>query len=154
MGADAYPLQGIVRVQALQWVVNRSAIISSFVKSLGTAIVVGFCLVGGIGSQSSALGVFGTIGVVAIIGFLIRQLQRRLNRPPVYGLTIQTAAGPQTLVYSENRTQVQHIVSKIIDAIDNPTMVMAPVSIDNRVMQIGRDYVDVKGSHNAVGRFA
>jgi hypothetical protein len=151
VGSTAYPLQGIVGVQAMKWVVNRDWAKREFIKGLLITLAVGLCVVGGLSQASSAAAAVGVLAVIGVIVLLARTLNNRLNRPPVYALTVQNAAGAQNLVFSEDGAQVNRIVSGIIDAIDDSSTKLGPIYIDqSNNIHAGRDYVSATGSGNTI----
>jgi hypothetical protein len=150
VGGTAYPLQGIVRVQSIEFVLDRGRVIGSFVRSLWIPfipLVVAICAASNNAGFPALVWVAIAAGIVAL---QVRSLRRRLNRPPVYALTVQNAAGTQNLLYSGNGQQMAMLVSNIIDAIDDRSKTLAQIFVDRSTNVNMRDYLNVSGSQNTV----
>lgn len=151
VGSMAYPLQGIVGVQALEWVVDSDRIKREYFRRIALTVAIGLCVVGTAWGQNAGVGIVAALVVAGIIALLVRARNNKLAQPPVYALTIQNAAGSQNLVFSENAGQISSIVSGIIDAIDDSNTKFGPILIDRSTnVNTGRDYVRVDGSGNTV----
>jgi hypothetical protein len=117
IGAEAYPLQNIARVQKIKLVPQRWA---AFRRFLGSAIV--WITLGIFASllvdPNSRTGVVAVVLALTIISSI--RLIRTLLEQELYALVIETAGNPHTALVASDRNQVTSIARAIVDAINNP----------------------------------
>ncbi|MGW1774806.1 DUF6232 family protein [Streptomyces sp. NPDC002104] len=124
---EAYPLHNISHVGQRVLEVDKGA---AWRKFIGRALL---CIV--IGSIAAAI--FGDVaGVLAVIvfGLLIWQLVKVINRPPVYGLVLNTSGIQREAVWSLDRAEIENLVFEITKAIGRPNAAPVTINIKEAVM--------------------
>jgi Family of unknown function (DUF6232) len=131
VGAEAYPLQNIARVQPVKIVPNRGAAWRRYV----VAVVICVLLIAAgaaasrAASQASSLqsynalhavraGAYALAAVLAVISTI--WLIVRLSKRTAYALVIETAGTPRTALVTYDENLVFHLVRRITAAINNP----------------------------------
>lgn len=125
---EAYPLRNISHVGQRVLEVNKGAAWKQFIRRALLCIVLG----------AIAAAIFGNVaGVLAVVvfGLLVWQLVRVINRPPVYGLVLNTSGTQRDAVWSLDQAEIQNLVYEITKAIGKPDS--APVTINIKEAVLG-----------------
>ncbi|WBP89629.1 DUF6232 family protein [Kitasatospora cathayae] len=147
IGGDAYPLNQIARArQVVWWPPKRSRLIIRFVrKLLGLLIIAGVlnALVPGMLTRPGS----AYLPDALLLGFFCYYLYRlvtQLRYKPLYKLVIETSSSSNTAVVSYQAWQVQDLIQRIMEAIDDP---LAEFTIQVENVHIG-DQINQYGDHN------
>lgn len=141
VGADAFPVTNITRVRALSWGTARGPAVSAFVRFM---ILLVALTAGGLGAFGVVLVVVAPAATIAVI--LVSRLVSVLRTKTYYVLVIETGGAAHPALVSLDITEVQDLVARITDAIDDPNAAFA-IRIENHIAQIG-DTINVAGTDN------
>ncbi|MBO1414748.1 DUF6232 family protein [Streptomyces sp. FH025] len=144
---DAYPLGHIARArQLVWWPPKRSRVIIGYVRKVfGVLVAFGIlnALTGGALRNTAASAVPSLI----LLGFLAYHTYRlvtQLRQKPLYKLVIETSSSSVTAVVSYHAWQIEDLIQRIMEAIDNPQAEFA-IQVEN--VHIG-DQINQYGDHN------
>ncbi|MEV7782214.1 DUF6232 family protein [Kitasatospora sp. NPDC088351] len=146
VGADAYPLQNIARARRFEIVPRRGYAVRAFLKAEILVVVLGavaLAITENIGDSSSPSGLatFAALVVLALFVLNIVKLVRRLRRPILHQLVIETSSSSDTAVVSTDVKEVNHLIGLIMEAIDNPQaefqLQVENVHIGDQINQFG-----------------
>ncbi|MBV2153376.1 DUF6232 family protein [Kitasatospora sp. SUK 42] len=147
VGGDAYPLGHIARArQLVWWPPKRSRVIIRYVRQvIGFLVAVGFlnALTGGALNNTGASAVPGVL-LLGFLAYFTYRLVTRLRQKPLYKLVIETSSSSVTAVVSHHAWQVEDLIQRIMEAIDNPQAEFA-IQVEN--VHIG-DRINQYGDHN------
>ncbi len=113
VGGEAYPLRNISHVGQRELAVDKGAAWKKFILR-----TIGWLIVGGI--FASVAGTPGTIVFLAVEAFLVWKLVSVLQKPPVYGLVLNTSGTQREAIWSTVQEEIQQLVYEITKAIGNP----------------------------------
>lgn len=149
VGADAFPIANITRVSALSMAPARAAAVSAFVKFM---VLLALVTAGGVTAFRDADGAGTAVGVAAatIAAILAKRLFSVLTTKTYYVLVIETGGAAHPALVSLDIAEVQGLVLKIMDAIDDPNAAFA-INVQNHIGHIG-DNIDISGGTNVTGK--
>ncbi|MEW2132639.1 DUF6232 family protein [Streptomyces sp. NPDC005435] len=136
VGGDAYPLGNISHVGQRSLVVDQGAAWKKFILR-----TVGWLIVGGI--FASVAGTFGTIVLLAVEAFLVWKLVSVLQKPPVYGLILNTSGTQREAIWSTRQEEIQRLIQEITKAIGNPDIAHMIINVEHAVQG---DFIQQYGS--------
>jgi Family of unknown function (DUF6232) len=126
IGAEAYPLHNIARVQNVELVPRRGRAVGSFVKQVLLWAVLGGGGIAGLrfadlsSSDVEKYTEYIAIGVGALVVVSLLVLLVALARRTYHALVIETSGTPHAAVVSPDEGMVTGLVQQIMRAISNP----------------------------------
>ncbi|MER5760735.1 DUF6232 family protein [Streptomyces sp. NPDC002082] len=145
VGADAFPVTNITRVSALSSTPARRAAVWAFARSV---ILLALVTAGGVAMYRDMPTAESAVGIAAAIiaAILVARLVSVLRDKTYYILLIETGGAAHHALASVDIAEVQDLVARITDAIDDPKASFA-IRIENHIGQIG-DTINVAGTGN------
>ncbi len=141
ISGDAYPLNNIARArQLVWWPPKRSRVIIRFVRKV-LGLLAAAVLFGGL--VHAATGLLSLL-LLGAFGYLVYRLVAQLRQKPLYRLVIETSSSSHTAVVSYHSWQIEDLIQRIMEAIDNPLAEFA-VQVEN--VHVG-DKIIQYGDHN------
>lgn len=126
VGGEAYPLRNISHVGQRRLSVDKGAAWKKFILQSIVWFVVG-------GIFASVGGTVGTIVFLAVEGFLIWKLVSALQKPPVYGLVLNTSGTQREAIWSTQEEEIQQLIYEITKAIGNPDIAQTVINVNHAV---------------------
>ncbi|MET9853442.1 DUF6232 family protein [Streptomyces sp. NPDC006450] len=111
VGEAVYPLHNVVRVRSFVLRPNRTKALLQFAQWM--VVVVVLSLLRGLPDGARLI-----LAVVMI--FLVALLVRRLTRPDVFAMAVETSGAPAAVVTLTHRDELRRLVRSIVDAIEHP----------------------------------
>ncbi|WP_326697187.1 DUF6232 family protein [Streptomyces sp. NBC_01754] len=148
VGADAYPLRNISHVGQRKLTVDQGAVWKSFILRCFIWFIVG-------GIFAAVFDTMGNIVFVVVVGLLIWRLVVALQRPPLYGLVLNTSGTQREAIWSTRQDEIQGLVYEITKAIGNPEVAQTIINVAHAVQgdlvqQYGRGSIG-KAQHSGSG---
>ncbi|MDD9378107.1 DUF6232 family protein [Streptomyces sp. ZAF1911] len=113
VGEAVYPLHNIVRVQTFVLTPDRKKAMADFAPWIILVLV--FFVTSLV--DGNPLGIVATIVPMAL---LVAYLVRRLTRPDLYVMGVETSGAPVAVVTLADRAELRRLVARIVDAIEHP----------------------------------
>ncbi|MCX5398619.1 DUF6232 family protein [Streptomyces sp. NBC_00102] len=126
VGGEAYPLRNISHVGQRKLTVDKGAAIRKFIIR-----TIGWLIVGGI--IAAVADTVGTIIFLAVEAFLIWKLVAVLQRPPVYGLVLNTSGIQHEAIWSTQQEEIFKLVQEITKAIGHPDVAQTVINLSHVV---------------------
>ncbi|WP_106432280.1 DUF6232 family protein [Streptomyces sp. LaPpAH-108] len=126
VGGEAYPLSNISHVGQRRLAVDQGAAWKKFILR-----TIAWLIVGGI--FASVVGTFGTIVLLAVEALLVWKLVSALQKPPVYGLILNTSGTQRAAIWSTRQEEIQQLIHEITRAIGNPDIAQVIVNVEHAV---------------------
>ncbi|MFD6888418.1 DUF6232 family protein [Streptomyces sp. NPDC059957] len=145
VGEAVYPLHNIVRVQTYVLSPDRKKAVADYAPWIALLLVFFAASV----ADGNPPGVIATI---VPVGILVMYLVRRLNRPDLYVMGVETAGAPTAVVTLADRAELRRLVARIVDAIEHPEAefslyVAQPTVNIGHYVHVG-DTANINGSGN------
>ncbi|MFB6528470.1 MULTISPECIES: DUF6232 family protein [unclassified Streptomyces] len=118
VGAAAFPLHNITRVEAFRLKPDRVAALFRFLKWLLVAFVL-YAVVNSVGDGEAAIGEGGPLLFVVLLALAV-YLGKELFQPAKPVLLVEMASGSAVLVTLPSMDELRDIAGRIARAIDNP----------------------------------
>lgn len=131
IGGEAYPVHNIARAQTVVLTPRRGRAIARFLVLLVLWLGLGSVALRVTSSDVPQEIVVGAVGLLIMINLI--NLVRRLARPRLYALVIETSGSPRTALVLKDERQLRAVVDNVMNAIDNPSLTMPPMVIENYV---------------------
>lgn len=112
VGEAVYPLHNVVRVQSFVLKPDRAKAAKQFGLWMAVLAVL-FSLSRTFGNGAPLIFLLAMI-------FLVAQLVRRLTRPDVFAMAVETSGTPAAVVTMAHREDLRGLVRRIVDAIEHP----------------------------------
>ncbi|GHA67894.1 hypothetical protein GCM10010305_07120 [Streptomyces termitum] len=126
VGGEAYPLRNISHVGQRRLAVDQGAAWKTFILR-----TIGWLIVGGI---IAAVGdTVGTLVLLAVEGLLIWRLVAALQKPPLYGLVLNTSGTQREAIWSTRQEEIQQLIYEITKAIGNPEVAQIVINVEHAV---------------------
>ncbi|MET9350303.1 DUF6232 family protein [Streptomyces termitum] len=126
VGGEAYPLRNISHVGQRRLTVDQGAAWKTFILR-----TIGWLIVGGI---IAAVGdTVGTLVFLAVEGLLIWRLVSALQKPPLYGLVLNTSGTQREAIWSTRQEEIQQLIYEITKAIGNPEVAQIVINVEHAV---------------------
>lgn len=119
VGAAAFPLHNIARVEAFKLKPNRGAAFVRFLKWLAAMAVI-FVAINVMDGGDASIGESGAPVFVTIVIVLVIILIKDLAEPPKPILAVETAGGSLALTTLPSVDELREIAAQIVHAIDHP----------------------------------
>jgi hypothetical protein len=151
VAGEAYPLRNISHVGQRMLEIDKGAAWKKF--TLRTLL----CLVFG-GILAASAGTIGGLLLVAVEALLIWRLITAINKPPLYGLVLNTSGTQHDAVWSTDSKEIQYLVNEITKAIGHPDIAQVTYNVQNAVQgdliqQYGAGSIG-KAQHGGSGNIA
>lgn len=145
VGEAAYPLHNIVRVQTFVLSPNRGQALTQFLPFIAL-LLLAFA-----GYVSAGNGP-GTVVVLVLVVLLSAELVRRLTRPDVYVMGVETSGAPVAVVTLADRAELRKLVRLIVDAIEHPdaefSHYVAQLTVNIKQYTHNGDNANISGAGN------
>jgi hypothetical protein len=144
VGESAYPLPNVAHVRAVEYRVRRWRVTKRFARKSGASFALGLLalLVLSCASAPTTMLVVVGLTVLAVDGFQVYRLVQRLTWPPLHVLRVEMAGTSRTAVVSRDKSTIDELRLRVVNAIDNPAVEYA-VWIENVIGDvIGGDVVN------------
>lgn len=145
VGEAVYPLHNIVRVQTFVLSPDRKKALADFAPWIALLLVFFAAFVMGANAA-------GTLVTIVPAGLLIASLVRRLTRPDLYVMGVETSGTSVAVVTLADRAELRRLVARIVNAIEHPEtefslpVAQLTVNIENYA-HVG-DTANINGSGN------
>lgn len=126
VGGEAYPLRNISHVGQRRMSVDRGAAWKKFILQTIVWLIVG----GTFAALADTVGVLVFLGVEA---FMIWRLVSVLQKPPVYGLVLNTSGTQREAIWSTREDEIQRLIYEITKAIGNPDVAQTIINVEHAV---------------------
>ncbi|MEN8649135.1 DUF6232 family protein [Streptomyces sp. 21So2-11] len=126
VGGEAYPLRNISHVGQRRLTVDKGAAWKKFILQS-----IGWFILGGI--FASFAGTVGTIVFLAVEALLVWRLVSALQKPPVYGLVLNTSGTQREAIWSTQQEEIQQLIYEITKAIGNPDVAQTVINVAHAV---------------------
>ncbi len=126
VGGEAYPLRNISHVGQRRLTVDKGAAWKKFI--LATIV---WLFVGGV--LAAAAGTVGTLLFLAVEALLIWRLVSALQKPPVYGLVLNTSGTQREAIWSTQQEEIQQLIYEVTKAIGNPDVAQTIINVEHAV---------------------
>ncbi|WP_435532635.1 DUF6232 family protein [Streptomyces violaceusniger] len=126
VGGEAYPLRNISHVGQRRLTVDQGAVWKKFILR-----TIGWLILGGI--FAAVAGTVGTIVFLAVEALLIWKLVSALQKPPVYGLVLNTSGTQREAIWSTRQEEIQRLIYEITNAIGNPGVAQTIINVEHAV---------------------
>lgn len=90
------------------------------------------CLVFG-GILAASAGSIGVLLLIAGEALLIWRLVTAINKPPLFGLILNTSGTQRDAVWSTESNEIQHLVNEITKAIGHPDIAQVTYNVQHAV---------------------
>ncbi|MGW1774800.1 DUF6232 family protein [Streptomyces sp. NPDC002104] len=145
VGEAVYPLHNIVRVYTYVLSVDRKKAVADYVPWIVLLLVFFAVSV----MDANPPGVIITIVPVLL---LVMALVRRLNRPDLYVMGVETSGASTAVVTLADRAELRRLVARIVDAIERPetdfSLYVAQLTVNiKHYVHVG-DTANINGSGN------
>ncbi|WP_033276573.1 DUF6232 family protein [Actinospica acidiphila] len=126
VGGEAYPLRNISHVGQRMIEVDKGAAWKEFfVRTLV------WFFFGGI--FAAVVDVVGVILFIAVQAFLVWRLVLALQKPPVYGLVLNTSGTQREAIWSTRQDEILQLIQEITKAIGNPDIAQMVINVEHAV---------------------
>ncbi|MFF3212509.1 DUF6232 family protein [Streptomyces sp. NPDC002886] len=145
VGEAVYPLHNIVRVQTYVLSPDRKKAAADFLPWLLLVLVF-------FAAQTVDGNALGMLATATPVAFLAWFFVRRLTRPDLYVMGVETSGGPSAVVTLGDRAELRRLVARIVDAIEHPETefslyVAQPTVNIGHYVHVG-DTANINGSGN------
>ncbi len=143
VGMQAYPLQNVTRVQAVEHSPNRGRMVRGYLRQAGAWVglgVAGLVVLGCLGDAvPPAVSVTYAAAVCLVLAVHTVRLIRGLTLPNLHILSVATAGSANAALVSTDQKLIHDLTHRIVDAIDNPAMEYA-IKVDHMDIVYGDKY--------------
>ncbi|MGY3201383.1 hypothetical protein ACVW19_001898 [Streptomyces sp. TE5632] len=126
VGGEAYPLRNISHVGQRRMTVDKGAAWKKFILRS-----IGWFILGGI--FAAAADTVGTVVFLVVEALLIWKLVSALQKPPVYGLVLNTSGTQHEAIWSTRQEEIQQLVHEVTKAIGNPDVAQTVINVAHAV---------------------
>ncbi|MFI5866652.1 DUF6232 family protein [Streptomyces sp. NPDC051546] len=145
VGEAVYPLHNVVRVHTFVLSPDRKKAVATFLPWI-LLLVVLFVAFSRAGNPP------GMLAAAVPVAFLVSALVRRLNKPDLYVMSVETSGAPSAVVTLGDRAELRRLVARIVDAIEHPERefslyVAQPTVNIGHYVHVG-DTANINGSGN------
>ncbi|MFI2185432.1 DUF6232 family protein [Streptomyces sioyaensis] len=126
VGGEAYPLRNISHVGQRTLSVDEGAAWKKFILR-----TIGWLIVGGI--FAAVTDTVGKIVFLVVEALLIWKLVSALQKPPVYGLVLNTSGTQRAAIWSTQQEEIQRLVFEITKAIGDPDVAQTVINVEHAV---------------------
>jgi hypothetical protein len=139
---EAYPLRNISHVGNRRLIVDEGAAWKKF-----TLRTIGWLIMSGISAALTPI----VAAIVFLVGeaLLIWRLVSTLQKPPIYGLVMNTSGTQLEAIWSAQQEEIQRLRYEITKAIGNPDAAQAIINVEHEVPS---DLVQQFGTGTREGR--
>ncbi|MDB1087733.1 DUF6232 family protein [Streptomyces sp. ACA25] len=123
---DAYPLRNISHVGQRRLIIDTGVAWRKFILR-----TVGWLIVGGI--FAAVADGLGPVVFFVVQALLVWRLVSTLQKPPLYGLVLNTSGTQHEAVWSTQQEEIQRLVQEITKAIGNPDIAQMIINVEHAV---------------------
>lgn len=139
---EAYPLRNISHVGNRRLIVDEGAAWKKF-----TLRTIGWLILSGI--FAAVTPIVGAIVFLVGEALLIWRLVSTLQKPPIYGLVLNTSGTQHEAIWSAQQAEIQRLGYEITKAIGNPDVAQTIINVEHAVPS---DLVQQFGAGTREGR--
>ncbi|MDT6984498.1 DUF6232 family protein [Streptomyces lusitanus] len=136
VGGEAYPLRNISHVGQRMIEVDKGAAWKEFLVRTLVWLFFG-------GIFAALVDVVGVILFLGVQAFLVWKLVQALQKPPVYGLVLNTSGTQREAIWSTRQEEIHQLIHEITKAIGNPEIAQMIINVEHAV---GGDLIKQYGS--------